>query len=135
MTDAPNLIIHKDFVAPGVLRVSAEALKYARDFIELVTAAHGDGHIAVFDWSTKVEYRTDPQAPLQTVYDCLGLGADHRREIPPDAVQTVDGLDFAIVIPLDVSAKECASADRRGRECLFQTGSEITPRSRSSAHR
>jgi hypothetical protein len=105
MTDIPNLIIHEEFVAPGVLRVSAEALKYARDFIESVTAAHGDGHIAVFDWSTKVEYRTDPQAPLQTVYDCLGLGASSRSEIPPDAVQTVDGLDFAIELPLDVLQK------------------------------
>jgi len=105
MTDAPNLIIHKEFVAPGVLRLSAEALKYARDFIESVTAAHGDGNIVVFDWSTKVEYRTDPDAELQTVYDCLGLGANHRSEIPPDAVQTVEGLDFAIVIPLDVLQK------------------------------
>ena len=105
MTDTSNLIIHKEFVAPGVLRVSAEALNYARDFIESVTAAHGDGYIAVFDWSTKVEYRTNPDAELTTVYDCLGVGADRRSEIPSDAVQTIDGLDFAIQIPLDVLQK------------------------------
>jgi hypothetical protein len=105
MTDTSNLIIHNEFVSPGVLRVSAEALKYARDFIESVSAAHGDGYIAVFDWSTQVEYRPDPNAELHTVYDCLGLGASSRSEIPPDALQTVDGVDFAIAIPLEVLQK------------------------------
>jgi hypothetical protein len=105
MTDALNLMVHGDFVAPGVLRVSSQALKCARDFVESVSAAHGDGYIAVFDWSTKVEYRPDPNAELRTVYDCLGVGANHRSEIPADAVQTVDGLDFAITIPLKVLQK------------------------------
>lgn len=105
MTDIPNLIIDEEFAVPGVLRVSAEALTYARDFIESVTAAHGAGYIAVFDWSTKVEYRTDPQAPLQTVYDCLGVGASSRSEIPPDAIETIDGFDFAIEIPLEALQK------------------------------
>ena len=96
MTDDSNLIIHKEFVAPGVLRVSPAALKYARDFIETVTAAHGDGYIAIFGWADMVTFKTDPSAPTQVVKDFLDLGAISRDQIPSDAIQTVDGLDFAI---------------------------------------
>jgi len=74
MTDDSNLIIHKEFVAPGVLRVSPAALKYARDFIETVTAAHGDGYIAIFGWADMVTFKTDPSAPTQVVKDFLDLG-------------------------------------------------------------
>jgi hypothetical protein len=96
MTDDSNLIIHKEFVAPGVLRVSPEALKYARDFIETVTAAHGDGYIAIFGWADMCTFKTDPNGPLQVVKDFMDLGAISRSEIPPDAIQTIDGVDFAI---------------------------------------
>src|ERR1043165_5344323 len=96
MTDDSNLIIHKEFVAPGVLRVSPEALKYARDFIETVTAAHGDGYIAIFGWADMVTFKTDPDGPLQVVKDFMDLGAIGRDQIPPGAIQNVDGVDFAI---------------------------------------
>ena len=96
MTDDSNLIIHREFVAPGVLRVSPEALKYARDFIETVTAAHGDGYIAIFGWVDLQTSKPDPDGPLEVVKDFLDVGAISRSEIPPDAIQTVDGLDFAI---------------------------------------
>ena|ERR1043165_4428200 len=96
MTDDSNLIIHKEFVAPGVLRVSPEALKYARDFIETVTAAHGDGYIAIFGWADMVTFKTEPNGPLQVVKDFIDLGAISRDQIPPDVIQTVDGVDFAI---------------------------------------
>ena len=56
MTNVPNLIIHDGLVAPGVLRVSTEALNYAREFVEAVTAAHGDGNMAMFVW---VDLRND----------------------------------------------------------------------------
>ena len=97
-----NLIIHKEFVAPGVLRVSAEALNYAREFIQAVTAAHGDGYIAIYGWADMVTFKTDPDGPLQVVKDFMDLGAISRSEIPPDAIQTVDGLDIVIQIPLKI---------------------------------
>ncbi len=96
MTDAANLIIHNEFVAPGVLRVSPAALNYAREFIEAVTAAHGAGNIAIFGWADMVTFKTDPNGPTQVVKDFLDLGGISRSEIPPDAIQTVDGFDFVI---------------------------------------
>jgi hypothetical protein len=102
MTDAPNMIIHNGLVAPGVLQLSPEVLNYARDFIEAVTAAHGPGNIAIFGWADMVTFKTDPNGPLQVVKDFLDLGAISRSEIPADAVQTVDGFDFVIELPLKI---------------------------------
>ena len=79
MTDASNLIIHKEFVAPGVLRVSTAALNYAREFIEAVAAAHGDGNIAIFGWTDMCTFKTDPDGPTQVVKDLLDLGGISRR--------------------------------------------------------
>jgi hypothetical protein len=105
MTDAPNMIIHDGLVAPGVLRVSPDALNYARAFIETVTAAHGEGNIAIFGWADMCTFKTDPDGPTQVVKDFLDLGGISRSEIPADAVQTVDGFDFVIEIPLKVLQK------------------------------
>ena len=105
MTDASNLIIHKEFVAPGVLRVSPAALNYAREFIEAVTAAHGDGNIAIFGWTDMVTFKTDPDGPLQIVKDFMDLGGISRSQIPADAIETVDGLDIVIQIPLKILQK------------------------------
>ena len=93
MTDASNMIIHNEFVAPGVLRPSPAALNYAREFIEAVTAAHGAGNLAIFGWTDMCTFKTDPDGPTQVVKDFLDLGGISRSQIPPDAIQTVDGLD------------------------------------------
>jgi len=105
MTDAQNMIIHNGLVVPGVLAVSPAALNYAREVIEAVTAAHGDGNIVMFDWTDMMTFKTDPNAPLQVVKDFLSVGAIGRSEIPADAVQTVDGLDIVIQIPLAILQK------------------------------
>src|SRR5438477_6452746 len=96
MTDDSHLSIHHQFIVPGVLRVSAAALSDARHSIGTVTAAHGDGYIATCGWADMVTFKTDPSGPLQVVKDFLDLGASSRDQIPSDAIQTVDGLDFAI---------------------------------------
>src|ERR1044072_4233281 len=105
MTDAPNMIIHDGLVAPGVLRVSPAALNYAREVIAAVTAAHGDGNMVMFDWVDLQTSRADPNGPLQVVRDFLDVGAISRSEIPADAIQTVDGVDFVIQIPLKTLQK------------------------------
>jgi len=97
MSDVPNPI--DLYVPPGALRLSAEALKDAREFIDAVTAGHGQGHIVLFDWATSVTVTEQPGATPQPVNDCLMLGAILRSDVPPDAIQTVDGFDFAIMIP------------------------------------
>ena len=105
MTDVPNMIIHDGLVAPGVLRLSTEALNYAREFVEAVTAAHGDGNIAMFVWVDLMTFKPDPAATTRVVKDFLDVGAIGRSEIPADAIQTVDGLDVVIQIPLAVLQK------------------------------
>jgi hypothetical protein len=99
------MIIHNGLVAPGVLRVSPEALNYARDFIKAVAAAHGPGNIAIFGWADMVTFKTDPDGSTQVVKDFLDLGAISRSEIPTDAIQTIDGFDFAIELPLKILQK------------------------------
>ena len=49
MTNVPNLIIHDGLVAPGVLRVSTEALNYAREFVEAVTVMAMDRVFCLVD--------------------------------------------------------------------------------------
>ena len=102
MPDAPTMIIHNGLVAPGVLAVSPAALKCAREFVEAVTAAHGEGNIAMFAWINLQTSKPDPNGPLEVVKDFLDVGAIGRSQIPPDAIQTVGGLDIVIQIPLAV---------------------------------
>jgi hypothetical protein len=85
--------------------VSPAALKYARAVIGAVTAAHGDGNILMFDWTDMLTFKPDPNGPPQVVKDFLDVGAISRGEIPADAIQTVDGLDFVIQLPLKVLQK------------------------------
>jgi hypothetical protein len=99
------MIIHDGLVVPGVLQVSPQALNYAREFVEAVTAAHGEGNIAMFAWIDLTTFKTDPNGPLQVVKDFLSVGAIGRGEIPADAIQTVDGLDLVIQLPLAVLQK------------------------------
>jgi hypothetical protein len=105
MTDTSNMIIHNGLVAPGVLAVAPAALNYAREVIEAVTAAHGDGNMVMFAWIDLQTSKTDPDGPLELVKDFLDVGAISRSQIPADAVQTVDGLDMAIQIPLAILQK------------------------------
>lgn len=50
-------------------------------------------------------FKPDPGAATQVVKDFLDVGAIGRSEIPADAIQTVDGLDLVIQIPLAVLQK------------------------------
>ena len=103
MIDHGKKLMESVFVTPGTLDVSAAALKYARDFIATVAAAHGDNYVATFDWSQSVTVRTTPDATPELVDDCLMLGAYERSDVPPEAIQIVDGVEFAIRVPEEIS--------------------------------
>ncbi len=102
MTDPYEGLLENVFVPPGAINVSAAALKYARDFIEAVAAAHGDHYIATFEWSQSITIRPTPDATPEPVDDCLTLGAYERKDVPPEAIQTVEGVEFAINIPVKI---------------------------------
>jgi hypothetical protein len=102
MTDHSKTLLESVFVTPGTLDVSAAALNYARDFIATVAAAHGDNYVATFDWSQSITARPTPDGTPEHVDDCLMLGAYERSDVPPEAIQTVDGVEFAIRMPDEV---------------------------------
>jgi hypothetical protein len=102
MTDPYDGLLENVFVLPGTIEVSAEALKYARAFIETVAAAHGDHYLATFEWSQSVSIRAAPDAPHEPVDDCLMLAAAERKDVPPEFIQTAEGVEFAIFIPVEI---------------------------------
>jgi hypothetical protein len=101
MIDGKNLL-KSEYVTPGTIKVSAAALKYARDFIDTVAAVHGDNYVATFDWSQSVTIRPMPDATPQPVDDCLMLSAAQRTDVPPESLHTVDGVEFAIELPVEI---------------------------------
>jgi hypothetical protein len=102
MTDPYDGLLENVFVPPGTIDVSAAALKYVRDFIEAVAAAHGNHYIATFEWSQSITIRPTPDATPEPVSDCLTLGAYERKDVPSEAIQMVDGVEFAINIPVEI---------------------------------
>jgi len=82
--------------------VSAAALRFARDFIAAVAVEHGDDFVATFDWSYSITFRSSPDATPESVDDCVMVGAIKRSDLPAAAIQTVDGVAFAINIPLEI---------------------------------
>lgn len=88
----------EDFVAPGNIAVSPDALRYAREF----GAAIGGGWVLAFDWSQSTRYRAGPSEPERDIGACLALGGYRRHEVPEGYTQVVDGVEFAIRIPSDV---------------------------------
>lgn len=93
------------FSPPGIIKVSAAALKLARDFHETIKATRQKDWVVSFDWSDSIIIRRDPNEPPEDIGACLTLGAYERHQIPPGFVQRLDGLEFAIKIPPDVWQK------------------------------
>ena len=92
-----------EFTPPGIVKVSAAALKLARDFGESVKRMRpNQDWVASFDWALARSFRVSPDAPWQNVGPGLDLGAYERHKIPPGFIQTTDGVEFAIKIPREV---------------------------------
>ena len=89
------------FTPPGIIRVSTSALQLARDFAQVIHTRSGDW-VAVFDWATDVTVRRGPKEPSEAIADCVMLGASQRHEVPREAIQAVNGLEFAIQIPKNI---------------------------------
>ena len=91
------------YAPPGVIRVSPEALKMARDLDYTIRRMRQVGDPLVsFEWSTGRSARPSPDAPWQDLGPGLGLGAGERADVPAEAIQTVEGLDLAIKVPADI---------------------------------
>jgi len=95
-------ILKNEFVPAGTMTVSTAALNYARDFIATVTAAHGGDYIAAFDWSQAITVRSTPVAKPEPRHDCVMLGAAQRADVPPEAIHTIDGVEFVVELPAEI---------------------------------
>jgi len=88
-----------EFTPPGVIQVSASALKLAREFQDTIRRTQRGDWVVVFDWATSVEVRREPGATPEPIPDCVMLGASERRHIPARAIHVAGGIEFAIQIP------------------------------------
>lgn len=94
------------YTPPGIVRVSPEALKMARDLA--FTARRSPqvrDPLVSFDWATSQTGRAGPNAPERDFGPGLMLGAGERADAPPAAIQSQAGLDFTIMIPREVYEK------------------------------
>jgi hypothetical protein len=88
----------EEFTAPGIVRVSAEALQYAHDFAATV----GSRYVMTFDWAQKIGIRENANAPLKDLGACLLLTAFERADVPPEFIRRAEDLEFAIRIPTPI---------------------------------
>ena len=94
------------YAPPGVVRISPEALKMARDLD--VTAKRSRrirNALVSFEWFTGITVRQRPGGPETDLGPGLGVGAGERADVPPEAIHTVDGLDLAIKVPAEVYSR------------------------------
>ena len=91
------------YAPPGIIRISPEALKAARDLDYTARRSHRIRDALVsFEWFTGGTLRRKPDGPETELGPSLGLGAGERANVPKEAIQTIDGLDLAIKIPAEV---------------------------------
>jgi hypothetical protein len=95
MTKVIRGLYEQEFVKPGIIRVSAEALQLARDFA--FTA--GRRYVTAFDWAQDITRRAKGSATATQIGPCMMLGGFERVDVPIEFLQKVDGFDYAISIP------------------------------------
>jgi hypothetical protein len=88
------------FVAPGMIEVSAEAFTLARAFLDGVKQTQSVADwIVCFDWAYSRKVRKNFGPMLE-----LGPGVDlvmyERSYVPEDRIQSRDGIEFAIGVPV-----------------------------------
>lgn len=94
---------HSFFAAPGAVRVSASALRMAREFSAQVGATMpGCDQVIAFDWADSRFVRRPAGGPRVELGPGLDIVAYDRADIPADVIQTIDGFDFAVRIPKNI---------------------------------
>jgi hypothetical protein len=104
------------FVPPGIINVSVTALRMARDFADFLKQERpNEDWVACFDWADSRAMRFPrPGGPMQQLGPGCELAGYERRQVPDDAIHSIEGVTFAIKIPSRVwlnSAKRLIDAD------------------------
>ena len=104
------------FTAPGIVKVSAAALKMAQEFGDhLRQEQAAKDWIVCFDWADSRAMRIPrPSGAMRQLGPGFDLAAYERRDVPAKAVQSIGGVTFAVKIPSRVwlnSAQRLIDAD------------------------
>jgi hypothetical protein len=90
-----------NFVLPGVMSVTPEALTGAREFAAAIRRLNGKDWVVAFSWAPSLTVRRSADGPEQEVGPCLMLGAYERAQIPDGFIQNAD-FEYVIDIPEDI---------------------------------
>jgi hypothetical protein len=86
------------FSNPRSVTISPAALTMAREFAVAIGQVGHASRVIVFDWAPSVIWR-EPGQPERNIGACLMIGACRRDEVPPEAVEMIDGFALTLVIP------------------------------------
>ncbi|MEA2942592.1 MAG: hypothetical protein QOD09_3121 [Bradyrhizobium sp.] len=86
------------FSNPRSVTISPAALTMAREFAVAIGQMGYARQVVVFDWAPWVIVR-EPGQLERNIGACLMIGAQRRDEVPPEAVEMVDGFALTLVIP------------------------------------
>jgi len=84
---------------PGTVHLTESALSYARRFITAVRQQVGEEPIAAISWDNESAWKGPQDADWHKLGPGLSLGAFARRQVPADAIETIDGLKFVFYAP------------------------------------
>ena len=89
------------FTPPGIITVSAAALKLAQEFSDhLRREQAGKDWIVSFDWADSRAMRIPrPGGPMQELGPGFDLAAYERRFVPAKAIQNSAGVTFVVKVP------------------------------------
>jgi hypothetical protein len=86
------------FSNPQSVTISPAALTTAREFALAIGQMGYARQVVVFDWAESVTV-LEPGQPERDIGACLMIGAYRRDQVPPEAVEMVDGFALTLVIP------------------------------------
>jgi hypothetical protein len=86
------------FSHPRSVTISPAALTMAREFAVGIGQMGYARKVVAFDWAPWVIVREPGQAE-RNIGACLMIGAYRRDEVPPEAVEMIDGFALTLAIP------------------------------------
>jgi hypothetical protein len=88
------------YAPPGVVKVSASALRMARELAEKVLIPPPRiPLVIVFGWRDSGWVRKPPNGPRVELGPGIDLAACEAADVPRGVLQTIDGVEFAVLIP------------------------------------
>lgn len=90
------------FLPPGAVKVSAAALRFAKDFAGgIKSVGSKQDWVVAFEWSLARTMRY-PDGREVDLGAGLDLGAYRRSDLPPEVIQRADDLELVMKIPREI---------------------------------